>query len=236
MNAVDRLVFPLDAPNGEEAHALAAEVATDIGVFKIGLELFVAEGPAVLSVGRTHDRPIFLDLKLHDIPETVERAVAAAATLGVRYLTVHASAGPDALRRAARRAEKESGGRLTLLGITVLTSMDDGDLRAIGVPQRPAEQVARLAKMAQAEGIQGFVCSPLEVAALRATVGPTATLVVPGVRPSGAAAGDQKRIATPYAAIADGADLLVVGRPIRDATDRRAAARAIVAEIAEAQK
>jgi len=227
----DRIVLPLDVPTLEEAGSLAAELADLVGVLKIGLELFVAAGPAVLDVGRKHGRPIFLDLKLHDIPETVERAVAAAAAHGVRYLTVHTSAGREALGRAARRAEKESGGALILLGITVLTSMDASDLAAQGIPRSPAEQALALARMAHEEGIQGFVCSPQEVASLRRALGDRVTLAVPGVRPVGADVGDQKRVATPTAAIAAGADLLVVGRPIRDAEDRRAAARAIGAEI-----
>jgi len=227
----DRIVLPLDVPSVAEADSLAAELADLVGVLKVGLELFVAAGPAILIVGRRHGRPIFLDLKLHDIPETVERAVAAAATHGVRYLTVHTSAGREALGRAARRAEKESGGALTLLGITVLTSMDAADLAAQGIPRSPAEQALALARMAHEEGIPGFVCSPQEVASLRRALGDRVTLAVPGVRPVGADVGDQKRVATPTAAIAAGADLLVVGRPIRDAQDRRAAARAIGAEI-----
>lgn len=228
-----RIVFPLDVGTEVEARALAARVAEGVGVLKVGLELFVAEGPRVLRIGEEHARPIFLDLKLHDIPETVERAVASAAAHGVRYLTVHASGGPAMLRRAAERAERESGGRLQLLAVTVLTSMSDDDLRATGVPSIAREQVERLAKLAWNEGVRGFVCSPLEVAMLRAAL-PDATLVVPGVRPAGASAGDQKRIATPAETIRAGADLLVIGRPIRDAADPRAAAAAIADEIARA--
>lgn len=229
-----RIALPLDVADTREAEALAARVAAEVGVLKIGLELFVAEGPAVLALGARHQRDVFLDLKLHDIPETVERAVASAAKLGARYLTVHAAGGPEMLRRAAARAEKESGGRLQLLAVTVLTSMGEEDLRATGVERSPRDQVLALARMAWGSGIRGFVCSPLEVAAMRAALGPAATLVVPGVRPAGAAHGDQKRVATPGAAIADGADLLVIGRPIRDAADPVAAARAIAAEIGAA--
>lgn len=229
-----RIAFPLDVATAADARSLAQKVAPAIGVLKIGLELFVAEGPEVLDLGRTFDKPIFLDLKLHDIPETVERAVAAAAAHGVRYLTVHASGGPEMLRRAAMRAERESGGNLTILAVTVLTSMSDDDLRAVNVSLPAESQVLSLAKLAWAQGVRGFVCSPLEVASLRAALGPDAVLVVPGVRPAGAAAGDQKRIATPGATIRAGADLLVIGRPIRDAADPPEAARAIAREIGEA--
>lgn len=229
-----RIVFPLDVATAADARALAARVAPSVGVLKIGLELFVAEGPAVLGLGLEHQRPIFLDLKLHDIPETVERAVAAAAAHGVRYLTVHAAGGPEMLRRAARRAEQESGGALTILAVTVLTSMSDDDLRAVGVSHGSDAQVLALARLAREQGVTGFVCSPLEVAALRGALGPDAVLVVPGVRPAGAGAGDQKRVATPGATVRAGADLLVVGRPIRDAHDPVAAAAAIAREIGEA--
>jgi orotidine-5'-phosphate decarboxylase len=229
-----RIAFPLDVATAADARALAARIAPSVGVLKIGLELFVAEGPKVLELGLEHDRPIFLDLKLHDIPETVERAVAAAAAHGVRYLTVHAAGGPEMLRRAAARAEKESGGRTTILAVTVLTSMSDDDLSAIGVNDRANDQVLRLAKLAWDNGVRGFVCSPLEVAAMRRALGSEAVLVVPGVRPRGADAGDQKRVATPGDTIRAGADLLVIGRPIRDAADPASAAANIASEIGEA--
>jgi orotidine-5'-phosphate decarboxylase len=230
--ARERICFPLDVGTAEEAHALAARIAPSIGVLKIGLELFVAEGPAILALGRAHDRPIFLDLKLHDIPETVERAVAAAARHGVRYLTVHAAGGTEMLRRAAIRAAEASSGAMTILAVTVLTSLSDADLHAAGVDGSSRGQAERLAKLAWAAGVRGFVCSPLEVATLRQALGPEAVLVVPGVRPLGAKAGDQKRIATPAEAIRAGADLLVVGRPIRDAADPASAAATIADEIA----
>jgi orotidine-5'-phosphate decarboxylase len=225
-----RIVLPLDVDNEREARALADRLAAEVGVLKIGLELFTAAGPSVIAIGRDLQRDVFLDLKLHDIPETVERAVAAAAQHQVRYLTVHASGGAAMLRRAASRAEKSSGGTLTILAVTVLTSLADADLAAAGVQRTTREQVLALAQLAWNEGVRGFVCSPLEVAALRAAY-PQAKLVVPGVRPAGSDAGDQRRVATPASAIRDGADLLVVGRPIRDAKDPVAAARAIAAEI-----
>ncbi len=227
-----RIVLPLDVATEAEARRLADGLAAHVGVLKIGLELFTAAGPSVLALGAAHQRDVFLDLKLHDIPETVDRAVAAAASHGVRYLTVHASGGATMLRRAAARAES-SGGKLTLLAVTVLTSIDAAELAEIGVTRPLAEHAVALARLAWAQGIRGFVCSPLEVAAMRKEF-PEATLVVPGVRPRGTDAGDQRRVATPAEAIRAGADLLVIGRPIRDAADPAAAARAISEEIAGA--
>jgi orotidine-5'-phosphate decarboxylase len=231
--ARDRLVFALDFPTLAEARAAAAEVAPHVGVLKVGLELFVREGPAAVRIGADLERDVFLDLKLHDIPETVERAVATARSLGARYLTVHASGGTAMLARAADAAA--GGDRpLTLLAVTVLTSLDDADLASVGVAGSTRDQVVRLARGAWAAGIRGFVASATEARALREALGPTALLVTPGIRPAGGAAGDQKRVATPASAIAEGADLVVVGRPIRDAVDRRAAAEGLVGEIARA--
>jgi orotidine-5'-phosphate decarboxylase len=228
-----RIALALDVSTEVEARALVEELAPHVGVIKIGLELFTAVGPSVLSLGARHGLDVFLDLKLHDIPETVERAVGAACDHGVRYLTVHASGGRAMLRRAVERAAK-SNAKTTILAVTVLTSLDDDDLRAIGVPAAASAHVLALAKMAAAEGVRGFVCSPLEVRPMRAAFR-DATIVVPGVRPSGGDAGDQRRVATPASAISDGADLIVVGRPIRDAADRVAAARAIASELAGAR-
>jgi orotidine-5'-phosphate decarboxylase len=231
--ARERLVFPLDFATLAEARLAATRLAPAVGVLKVGLELFVSEGPSATALGRELGLDVFLDLKLHDIPETVDRAVASVAALGVRYLTVHASGGVAMLQRAVARAA-EATTPLTILAVTVLTSLDEGDLRAQGVEATPSEQVLRLAQVAWSAGVRGFVTSPAEARALRAALGPEALLVTPGIRPIGAAAGDQKRIATPTSAIADGADLLVVGRPIRDAADPLAAASAVVAEIERA--
>lgn len=236
-----RIVFALDFSEVDEARAAATEVAPAIGMLKVGLELFVHAGPAILSIGRDVGRPVFLDLKLHDIPETVERAVAQASHLGARVVTVHASGGRAMLRRAVERADKE-GGTLAVCAVTILTSLDDADLDDVGITVtrrlpafrsapdlRPHTTLAAesLAQLAYDEGVRWFVCSPAEVASLRRVLGSDAVLVTPGVRPAQSARGDQKRIATPEQAIRDGADWLVVGRPIRDASDRRAAARAI---------
>ena len=228
-----RLAFALDYPNLDSAKAAASPLADYVGVLKVGLELFVKEGPSSTNLGIDLGCDVFLDLKLHDIPETVERAVANACQLGVRYLTVHASGGPRMLAQAAERVRKE-GVELTLLAVTVLTSLDETDLRAVGVNRSPAEQVLNLARMATSSGIRGFVCSTAEVGRLRTDLGPSVILVTPGIRPSGPGSDDQKRVATPSLAIQSGSSLLVVGRPIRDAKDPKAAAAAIEREIAQA--
>jgi len=233
--ARDKLAFALDFATLAEAEQGAARVTDAVGVLKVGLELFVSEGPRAVELGRKLGCHIFLDLKLHDIPETVERAVAAAAAHGVRYLTLHASGGPKMLAAAARRAERENTG-LTLLAITVLTSLDAADLDAVGVSASPADHALRLARLAHGQGIPGMVCSALEVGALREALGPNAVLVTPGIRPQIQDNGtdDQKRTGTPSSAIRAGSSLLVVGRPIRDASDPAAAARAISDEIQRA--
>ena len=229
-----KLAFALDYPTLAEARRGAELVAPSAGVLKVGLELFVAEGPACVRLGTELRRGVFLDLKLHDIPETVERAVASACGLGVSFLTLHASGGPKMLERAAARVMRE-GSSLTLLAVTVLTSMDDADLRAIGNADPASTQVTRLAELAFSAGVRGFVCSVAEARTLRQTLGAQAVIVTPGIRPAGAAVGDQKRVATPADALRSGASVLVVGRPIRDAADPGAAAAAVAAEIREAE-
>ncbi|MDB4993237.1 MAG: Orotidine 5-phosphate decarboxylase [Myxococcaceae bacterium] len=229
VSAVSRLIFALDYPRLEDARDMAVRLGERVGMLKIGLELFVEAGPDALAIARDLGLPIFLDLKLHDIPETVERAVDRAATLGASIVTVHAAGGAEMLRRAARRAE--TTGVVTIAAVTVLTSLDEGDLGAQGIKGDVPEQTSRLAKIAFEQGVRAFVCSPQEVASMRATLGPEATLITPGVRPSDRAKDDQKRVATPGRAIAEGADYVVVGRPIRDATDPLVAADLIVKEI-----
>ncbi|HWP08596.1 MAG TPA: orotidine-5'-phosphate decarboxylase [Polyangiaceae bacterium] len=228
----DRLAFPLDYPTLDEARRGAERVVASTGVLKVGLELFVREGPAAVRLGEELGAAVFLDLKLHDIPETVDRAVASAANFGVRYLTVHAAGGPRMLEAAAKRVEREKAS-LTLLAVTVLTSLDDNDLRAIGCPDGTGPQALRLARLAVDNGIGGLVCSAAEVRALREAVGPGVVLVTPGIRPAdNTKTDDQKRVGTPAGAIRDGSSVLVVGRPIRDAADPAQAARRIVEEIA----
>ncbi len=231
-----KLAYALDFPSFAQAEEGATRVAHSVGVLKIGLELFVSEGPRAVSLGQKLGCDVFLDLKLHDIPETVERAVAAAAGHGVRYLTLHAAGGPKMLAAAARRAERENTG-LILLAITVLTSLDAADLAAIGVDANtdPSAHALRLAKLAHEQGIPGMVCSAAEVGVLRTALGPAAVLVTPGIRSANSAgADDQKRTGTPESAIRAGSSLLVVGRPIRDAADPAAAASAICDEIQRA--
>jgi orotidine-5'-phosphate decarboxylase len=228
-----RLCYALDYPTLADARRGAEGVAPHVGVLKIGLELFVSEGPAAVARLGELGCELFLDLKLHDISKTVERAVGSACQLGVRYLTVHASGGPGMLEAAAERAARENTG-LCLLGVTVLTSLDQTDLAAVGVAAAPAEQAERLARLARDAGLGGLVCSSAEVGRLRAAVGPEMVLVTPGIRPAGASAGDQKRVGTPADAIRQGASVLVVGRPIRDAADPAQAAASILREIASA--
>jgi orotidine-5'-phosphate decarboxylase len=224
------IAFALDFPSAAQALEVARYVGPAIGMVKVGLELFLSAGPAAVAIGEAVGLPVFLDLKLHDIPETVERAVAQVATMGARLVTVHASGGRSMLKRAVHRAERE-GGQLAICAVTVLTSLDDADLRDVGFAQNAAATSLALARVAFDEGVRWFVCSPAEVRALRLALGPEATLVTPGVRPSSSATSDQKRTATPEQAIADGANWVVVGRPIRDAADPLTAARAIGAAI-----
>jgi orotidine-5'-phosphate decarboxylase len=231
LEARRRLAFALDYPDVPSATRGAELLGPAVGILKVGLELFVRGGPPVVEMAKQSGALVFLDLKLHDIAETVERAVASASQLGVSYLTVHAAGGPAMLERAARRADQDGAG-LKILAVTVLTSLDAADLNAIGVSSSPNEQVLRLAALARASGIHGLVCSAEEVAAVRALVGPECVLCTPGIRPAGAAKGDQKRVATPGSAIQSGSSFLVVGRPIRDAADPVRAAEDIVAEIA----
>src|ERR1035437_3238959 len=191
-----RLIVALDVPDAASAARLVGQLENTCQWFKVGLELFVAAGPAVLEplVARGHS--VFLDLKLHDIPNTVAGAVRSAAALGVRMMTLHAAGGP-AMLGAARVALDGVAEPPELLAVTVLTSIDQDQMNAVGLGRSPAEQVELLARMGLEAGIRGFVCSPQEVATLRALTGPESTLVIPGIRPSGAAVGDQKRIATP---------------------------------------
>ena len=229
-DAKDRIFVAIDTPELDAASGLAARLGPVVGGIKLGLEFFVAQGPAGIRkvVEPNVAAPLFLDLKLHDIPNTVAGGVRSAARLKPAFVTIHASGG-EAMMRAAAEAAKASATRL--LGITVLTSLDDDDLAAVGQARPGADQVRRLAALAQASGLDGVVCAPPEVALLRADCGPDFTLVVPGVRPEWAGADDQKRVMTPAEAVANGADYLVVGRPITRAADPAQAARRIAAEL-----
>ena len=228
----DRIIPALDVSDAEAAAALAQALRGAVSHLKIGLELFTAEGPKVVQEIRDMGYQVFLDLKLHDIPNTVRGAARSAGRIGVRLLTVHASGGEEMIRAAVEGAiegARESGLEPPrVLVVTVLTSLGTGDLKAIGW-DGPVEQVAlRLAALGRAAGAAGVVCSPHEARAMREALGPHAWIVTPGVRPRGAASDDQARVATPEEALTWGADQLVVGRPIRQAPDPAAAARMLV--------
>ena len=227
MEARERICAALDFPSWERAEPFARAVAPHVGMLKVGLELFAAEGPAAVRAAAALGRPVFLDLKLHDIPATVEGAIRSAAATGAALVTVHASGGPEMVRAAARAAT----GRVRVLAVTVLTSLDAEALDAIGLDGPAEEAVVRLARLAVGSGAGGIVCSPREAAAVRAAVGPGPLLVVPGVRPAGAARGDQARVATPAEAVRAGADVIVLGRPLRDAPDPAAAARDVARSL-----
>jgi orotidine-5'-phosphate decarboxylase len=225
----DRLIVALDTTDADRAAGWARAVAPHAGLFKLGLEFFLAHGaPGVRAIT---GRPIFLDLKLHDIPNTVAGGVRAVLPLAPRMLTLHAAGGPAMIQAARQAAEAAAPNRPMLLAVTVLTSLDDATLAATGVPGGAAEQVLRLGRMAVAAGADGLVCSPREVRMLRDALGGTARLVVPGIRPAGADAADQARTMTPQQAVAEGADWIVVGRPITASADPDAAAAAIATAI-----
>jgi orotidine-5'-phosphate decarboxylase len=231
--ARDHLIVALDVPDAAASAALVKQLGGTCTWFKVGMELFTAAGPSVLDPILKSGHHVFLDLKFHDIPNTVAGAVRSAAALGVHMLNVHAAGGP-AMLAAASGALDGLTNPPALLAVTVLTSTDQAQINAIGVPRSPAEQVELLARMSLAAGIRGFVTSPEEVAALRAITGPEGILVTPGIRPAGSAKGDQRRIATPGRALRQGASFLVVGRPITQASNPAKAAQAILREMSEA--
>ena len=218
----------LDVATGSEALPLARLLAEDVGLFKVGLQAYTAEGPALIRPLSALGPKVFLDLKLHDIPNTVGKAVEAAGKLGVRMLTLHLSGGAEMVRAAVAARSND----MLLLGVTVLTSSTDETLAETGIGGNTTDQVLRLAHLGVAAGIDGLVASPHEARRLRAEFGAKIKIVTPGIRPSGADAGDQKRFATPREAIDAGADYLVIGRPITGASDPKAAAQAVVQELA----
>lgn len=226
------LIVALDVQSREEAVSKVKAIGDVVGFYKIGLELFTAEGPDVVKAVKDLGKKIFLDLKFHDIPRTVERAVRSGGKLGVDLMTIH-SVGAKAMIRAAVDAAAEFGPNgPKILAVTVLTSLDRNDLSDVGIVGRaPAEQVAAMARFATENGAHGLVCSPKEVGTLSKSLGVGTLFVTPGVRPAGAAVGDQKRVATPADAVRDGATHLVVGRPILAAADPVSAAYAILAEM-----
>lgn len=227
------LILALDVPDEAEAIRLLQRLGGEVRWVKIGLQLFTRHGPGLVERVAALGYRVFLDLKLHDIPNTVASAVTSLASLPIDLLTIHTCGGPE-MMRAAQAARDAGRPSMTILGVTVLTSMDTAALNEVGVPGEPADQVLRLGRLARASGIGGLVCSPLELPVLRRELGPDITLVTPGVRPSGAAADEQKRVLTPAEAARAGASFIVVGRPILKAADPAAAARAVLAELASA--
>src|SRR5215831_297207 len=227
--AQDRLIVPLDLPSPEVAEAMVERLGDSVTFYKIGYQLAYAGGLTLVGKLADQGKKVFIDLKLHDIGNTVTRGVESIAKLGATFLTVHAY--PQTMKAAV---EGRAGSSLRILAVTVLTSYNDDDLHAAGYRLGVSELVEARAQQAQVLGVDGLVCAPEEAGTLRKIVGDQMNLVTPGIRPAGAASGDQKRIMTPGRAIAAGADYLVVGRPIVEAADPKATAEAIQAEIAQA--
>jgi orotidine-5'-phosphate decarboxylase len=226
----ERLIVALDVSSAAAARTIVAAVGDSAFTYKVGMQLFTAEGPGVVRDLVSSGRRVFLDLKYHDIPTTVAAAVREAAQLGVSMLTVHGSGGAKMLR-AASDAANSIDPSIIVLAVTVLTSMDDTDLERIGVRARAVDQVMRLTALATLGGCRGVVASALEAPELRRELGPEFEIVTPGVRPAGTGLGDQVRVVTPAEAIAAGATRIVVGRPITAASDPAAEARAILSQI-----
>ena len=229
------IIAALDVPDAETALKLAAQIAPAVGAFKIGKELFVAAGPDIVRRVRDTGAAVFLDLKFHDIPNTVAKAVTAAVRLNVQMLTIHPSGG-SAMMRAAEKSSQDTAKLLGLpsplvLGVTVLTSLDNAALGEIGIQPDTARQVERLANLAVKAGMRGLVCSPLEIAALRKILPASIQLVTPGIRTGAEEADDQKRTLTPREALQAGANWLVIGRPIYAAENPRAAAEKILESL-----
>lgn len=219
MQLLDRVIVAVDKSSRDDILRTVDSLSGAVGVFKIGLQAFIANGPPIVREIVARGEKVFLDLKIHDIPNTAQHAVEEAATLGAFMLTVHASGGGAMLQAAAAKA-----GATLVLGVTVLTSLDEDELDAIGFRDAPLDAAVRLARLAQRSGLRGVVASPQEIAAIRAACDEDLVIVTPGIRPEGSDAGDQRRTTTPAAAIAAGADYIVVGRPITEARDARAAA------------
>src|SRR5688572_18438869 len=226
------IILALDVPSAEQALALAGQLAPVLGAVKIGSELFTASGPEMVRQIRAIGLDVFLDLKFHDIPNTVAKAVGSASELDVQMLTIHTSGGAEMMRAAEKAAQdaaiKTRRAAPLVLGVTVLTSLDSNAIAEVGFPANVGHQVGRLAKLAVSSGLRGLVCSPLEVVELRRLLPREIQLVTPGIRPADSASDDQKRTLTPKEAIAAGADWLVIGRPIYGAKDPRRAAEQIL--------
>lgn len=234
-DARNKIVFALDVNGLDEIEQWSALLSGRVGMFKVGKELFTAEGPAAVKAVQRHGGKVFLDLKYHDIPNTVARAMVEAARLGVQLVNLHALGGAEMMETAVAAVHHEfrASERPRLLAVTVLTSSTAATLHQVGIDYPVQEMVVRLATLAKASGMDGVVASPLEIEAIRAACGPDFLIITPGVRPSFAAHDDQKRIMTPAQAVAAGADYLVIGRPIAKAADPGAAVELIINEIME---
>lgn len=236
--ARERLIFALDVSTAREAGVLIRQLKDSVGMFKVGKQLFLREGPRILSYIRERGGEVFLDLKFHDIPQTVARASVEATRLGVAMFNVHASGSTPMMKESVRQVRRvcrtEHLRRPRMLAVTVLTSLSTADLSLVGVDVPIEDQVLRLALLAMESGMDGVVASPHEIRAIREACGPRFLIVTPGIRRSTDALGDQHRVTGPAEAVAAGADYVVVGRPIREAADPKAEAEAIVDEIAEA--
>jgi orotidine-5'-phosphate decarboxylase len=224
MQPLDRLVVAADLSSREDLLRLADALHGVVGVLKIGLQAFIANGPPIVRELVSRGEKVFLDLKIHDIPNTAKHAVAEAASLGASIATVHAAGGPAMLHACAHDS-------LLVLGVTILTSLEEADLLQIGFGGNAVENAVRLARLSQSAGLRGVVASPLEIAPIREACGGDFTILTPGIRPAGSVAGDQRRTMTPREAIRAGADYIVVGRPITSAADPRSAAQRIVEEM-----
>ncbi len=221
----------LDTSDLTQAIAWARAVRPFVGGLKVGLEFFNANGPQGVTRIVDMGLPVFADLKLHDIPNTVAGGIASALSMGISIVNVHAAGGAAMMRTAADAAARMGAGRPKIIGVTVLTSLDQSDLTATGIAGSPSDQVLRLATLARDSGLDGVVCAAHEIQMLRRELGDAFMLIVPGIRPVGSTMGDQKRVMTPSQGLALGADILVIGRPITSATDPAAAARAIRDEL-----
>ncbi|WP_339861924.1 orotidine-5'-phosphate decarboxylase [Paremcibacter congregatus] len=238
LTASDRILCALDTTDPDKATSLATQLRGAVGGVKLGLEFFGACGPQGFAEVAKAGMPIFLDLKLHDIPHTVAQAIHALMPLRPMIMTIHSGGGAPMMKAAAeaatQAAEKIGCPRPIIVGVTILTSLDAQDIAAVGLTTPVEAQVVRMARLAQDSGLDGVVCSPFEISAIRAACGPDFKLVVPGIRPQGSAQGDQKRIMTPDQAVSLGADYIVIGRPITQAADPVAAARQIAGEVNKA--
>ena len=229
------IICALDTTDVGQAKTLSQQLAGNVGALKLGLEFFTANGAAGVAQIASAAFPVFLDLKFHDIPNTVAKAIKATASIDAFMMTVHTQGGAAMMRASAdassENAAKTGNNRALIVGVTILTSLDQNDLGSIGVAGNVADQAVRLAELAQKSGLDGVVCSPHEIELIRKACGPDFTLVVPGIRPAGSSAGDQKRVLTPKEARDLGASYLVIGRPITESADPKMAAGAILSSL-----